>query len=44
MSELNEANGNNGSRAVPEPEFEVVGARADDYAASPTVVFSAACP
>lgn len=40
MSELGAGNRTNGASAVPEPEFEVVGARADEYAASPTVIFS----
>lgn len=30
----------NGAGAWPDPEFTVVGARAEEYAASPTVVFS----
>jgi Family of unknown function (DUF6084) len=40
VSELGAASRSNGTAVVPEPEFEVVGARADEYAASPTVVFS----
>lgn len=40
MSELGAANRTIGAGVVPEPEFDVVGVRADEYAASPTVVFS----
>lgn len=40
MSELGAADRTNGASVVPEPEFDVVGARADEYAASPTIVFS----
>ena len=40
VSELGAASRSNGTAVVPEPEFEVVGASADEYAAAPTVVFS----
>jgi hypothetical protein len=40
MSELEAVSHANGDAAVPEPEFTVIGARADTAAASPTVVFS----
>lgn len=40
MSKLGAASRRNGVDVVPEPEFEVVGARAEEHAASPTVVFS----
>jgi Family of unknown function (DUF6084) len=40
MSELGPAPLTDGAATVPEPEINVVGVRADEYAASPTVVFS----
>ena len=40
MSELGAERRTNGAGFVPEPEFDIVGARADEYAASPTVIFS----
>lgn len=40
MSELESAPLTGGTASVPEPEIDVVGARADEYAAAPTVVFS----
>lgn len=40
MSEMGAASRTNGASLVPEPEFDVIGARADLYAASPTVIFS----